>query len=329
MPGPRAALAYCGPQLFCASASQHRAALIVALGAAEAAAAQPLEAGGDLVEIGPHLLDLVVDRTALRRLAVEQREKSGTVAAHALGLRGDAIEFALLLGRGVLVAADLLVPGRVAAAATAIDGRQLRFQPRAHRIDRRAPCGGGGAADSSAPRHQRSARRTPSSAAQARIHREKEGNQRFRHIRPLERSRAGSKPKARPTRLHIAASRGSVTSFPGRRCGRKTLDLAATDGSQRWQVMATYSLQPAWLQVIAGGLGNRPGDFIGIDAPVGRGLGEIPRLAIGPGGMRAAFLALGEALVDAIAVRLVGDDENAAVGRCRRRGEEERTGQKR
>ena len=49
---------------------QHRAALIVAIGAAEAAAAQPLEAGGDLIEIGAHLLDLVVDRTALRGLAV-------------------------------------------------------------------------------------------------------------------------------------------------------------------------------------------------------------------------------------------------------------------
>ncbi len=38
--------------------------------------------------------------------------------------------------------------------------------------------------------------------------------------------------------------------------------------------------------------------------------------------MGAAFLALGEALVDAIAVRLVGDDEHAAVGRSQptRRG---------
>ena len=45
--------------------------------------------------------------------------------------------------------------------------------------------------------------------------------------------------------------------------------------------------------------------------------------------MRAAFFALGQALVDAITVRLVGDDENAALGGRRRRGEEERTGQKR
>ena len=117
---------------------QDRAALVFAIGAAEAAAAQPLQAGRDLVQIGPHLLDLVVDRTALRRLAGEQREEPGTVAAHALGLQGDAVEFGLLLGRGILVAADLIFLGRVAAAA-AVDGRQLRFQPRAHRIDRRCP----------------------------------------------------------------------------------------------------------------------------------------------------------------------------------------------
>jgi hypothetical protein len=45
--------------------------------------------------------------------------------------------------------------------------------------------------------------------------------------------------------------------------------------------------------------------------------------------MRAAFFSLGEALVDAITVRLVGDDENAALGHRCRRGEEKRTGQKR
>jgi hypothetical protein len=45
--------------------------------------------------------------------------------------------------------------------------------------------------------------------------------------------------------------------------------------------------------------------------------------------MGAAFLALGEALVDAVAVGLVGNDENAAVGGCGRGGEQEHTGQKR
>ena len=43
--------------------------------------------------------------------------------------------------------------------------------------------------------------------------------------------------------------------------------------------------------------------------------------------MGAAFLAPGEALVDAVAVRLVGDDEDAAVGGSGRGGEQEGTGQ--
>ena len=45
--------------------------------------------------------------------------------------------------------------------------------------------------------------------------------------------------------------------------------------------------------------------------------------------MRAAFLAPGQALVDAIAVGLVGDDEDAGVGERRGGGEDERAGQKR
>src|SRR5581483_7700177 len=114
----------------------HRAALVFAIVATETAAAQALEVAGDLIEVGAHLLDLVVDRTALRRAIVEQREEAGRVAAHALGLRGDAVELALLLGGGVLVAADLLVLGGIAAAAAAVDCRKLRFQPRTDRIDR-------------------------------------------------------------------------------------------------------------------------------------------------------------------------------------------------
>src|SRR5207244_4060688 len=104
---------------------QHRAPLVVALCVAESAAAQPLEAGGDLVEIGAHLLDLAVDRAALRGLAAEQREEPGTVAALALGLLGDAVELALLLAGGFLIAADLLGFGRIAAAA--VDRGELRF----------------------------------------------------------------------------------------------------------------------------------------------------------------------------------------------------------
>ena len=46
----------------------------------------------------------------------------------------------------------------------------------------------------------------------------------------------------RPSPHPIAASRGSVTSFPGRRCGSQTPGIPA--GAQRSQVMATYSPQP-------------------------------------------------------------------------------------
>jgi hypothetical protein len=40
--------------------------------------------------------------------------------------------------------------------------------------------------------------------------------------------------------------------------------------------------------------------------------------------MSAAFVAVGQALVDAVTIGLVGDDENTAVGRRGRRGEQER-----
>src|SRR5439155_23950518 len=108
---------------------QHRTALVLAIGAANAAAAQPLKAGGDLVEIGAHLLNLVVDRTALGGPAVEQREEAGAFAAHALGLQGNPIEFGLLLGLRFLIAADLFILGGVAGAGTTVDGRQLSFEP--------------------------------------------------------------------------------------------------------------------------------------------------------------------------------------------------------
>ena len=119
---------------------QHRAALVVALGVAGAAAAQPLEAGGDLVEIAAHLLDLGIDRAALRRLAGEQREEAGGVAAHAFRLRGDAVEFGLLLGGGFLIAADC--SALAASPPAAIDAGQLGFEPR-HIGLAGAPCCGG------------------------------------------------------------------------------------------------------------------------------------------------------------------------------------------
>ena len=115
---------------------QDRTALAV-LTAAGTAGPQPFQAACDLIEVLAHLLDLGVDRTALRRLVVEQREEAGAVAAHALGLLGDAIQLGLLPRGRVLIAADLLVLGGIAAAA-AVDGRELRLESRADRIDRRA-----------------------------------------------------------------------------------------------------------------------------------------------------------------------------------------------
>jgi hypothetical protein len=47
------------------------------------------------------------------------------------------------------------------------------------------------------------------------------------------------------------------------------------------------------------------------------------------GSMGATFLALRQALIDPIAVRLIGDDENATVGPRHRPCENGKTGEKR
>ena len=60
---------------------QDAAALPLALAAV---ALQPLDLGQGAVEVRPHLLDLVVKRSALRRLAAEQREEAAALAAQAL-----------------------------------------------------------------------------------------------------------------------------------------------------------------------------------------------------------------------------------------------------
>src|SRR5262249_15679195 len=117
---------------------QHRAALVLAVGAAEPAAAHPLQGHHDLIEIAAHLLDLGVDRAALRRAVVEQREEPGAVAAHAPPLSDHAVEFGLLPRGGFWVAADLLVPDRIAAAAAAVNGRKLTLEPDANRVGRAA-----------------------------------------------------------------------------------------------------------------------------------------------------------------------------------------------
>ena len=123
--------------------------------------------------------------------------------------------------------------------------------------------------------------------------------------------------------LPIAASRGSVTSFPGHRCGeasrwrRSPLPLA---GNRDVFVAAGMA-------AVRGGLWNRAGDFVRVDPPIRCGLGEIARLAIEPGRMGAALVAVGEAFIDTIATGLVGDDEDPAVGRGRRCRRDESTGQ--
>ena len=76
-------------------------------------------------------------------------------------------------------------------------------------------------------------------------------------------------------------------------------------------------------------LRHRACDFVRVNPAIGRSLREIPRPAIGLRGMGAAFFASGEALIDPIAVRLVGDDENPAVGPCCGACEQQAAGQKR
>ena len=194
---------------------QHRAALLIALEAADAAAAQPFEAGGDLVQVAAHLLDLVVDRTALRRLVGEQREEAGAVAAHALGLRGDAVELGRLPGRGFLIAADLLGAGRIPAAA--VDRRKLALEPLADRIGRASRPAGRRPDVCARWRRQHQHAACRAERAQARIAAaEARREWRFRHHpRPL-------RPRRGRWRTDIAASCGEVTSFPRRRMWRTT-----------------------------------------------------------------------------------------------------------
>src|SRR3569623_2410204 len=75
----------------------------------------------------------------------------------------------------------------------------------------------------------------------------------------------------------------------------------------------------------AGGSRNGAGDLAVFDAVVGTCLRELMRLAVHPGGGGPASFAIGEALIDTVAVRLVGDDDHAAVGESRHAGEGENT----
>ena len=223
---------------------QHRAALVFAVGAADAAAAQALQAGGDLVEIAAHLLDLVVDRTALRRAAVEQREEARAFAAHPLGLLRDPIEFGLLLGLALPDSGGSVHPWRGRRCR-----RRGRWSPIALRAGCRSDCparpAGAGRPGSSAPWRRRSicakagapGAAIPSRTAQVKIRR-RERVANFQHIRPLRAVPRGSKAQSRgqggilrPRPHPIAASRGSVTSFPGRRCGKPAPGILVSGSS--------------------------------------------------------------------------------------------------
>src|SRR5262249_33540955 len=106
------------------------------------------------------LLDLIVERTTLRRLSAEQGEKAGALATQALRLLAEAVELGLLFCRGVLVAFDLF---RLAGIdrGTAIDGGELAFEPQAHRVARAAtrPCVGNGRTRSGSAWRRRGAER--------------------------------------------------------------------------------------------------------------------------------------------------------------------------
>ena len=68
--------------------------------------------------------------------------------------------------------------------------------------------------------------------------------------------------------------------------------------------------------VAGGGPGfwYRACDFVGVHPAKRGGLGEFTRLAISPRCGGSAFVAARKAFIDAVSVRLIGDDEDAAVG---------------
>ena len=105
-PPPR--LAYCAilrAAIVLPERREDGAALAFAVGAI---ALQPLEIAQHAVEVRAHLLDLVVDRAALLRLAAEQREEAAAFASHLPALRREAVELGLLALGGLFVALDLL-----------------------------------------------------------------------------------------------------------------------------------------------------------------------------------------------------------------------------
>ena len=108
-----------------AERDQDAAALPLALAAV---ALEPLDLGEVAVEIRAHLLDLVVERDALRRLSAEQGEEATALATQPLRLLAEPIELGLLFGCGVLVPLDLVGLAGVVGWA-AVDDGELAFEP--------------------------------------------------------------------------------------------------------------------------------------------------------------------------------------------------------
>lgn len=163
---------------------------------------------------------------------------------------------------------------------------------------------------------------TPSSAVQAKIQQEKGViNVLGMSDHQGDDSAQTWKSKARPIRFHIPASRGNVTSFPGHWCGvairPRHISLAFAGNCDIFIAAGVVAFRACFWKCT--------GNFIRVDTPICCGLEEIMRLAIGFGGIGAAFLALGKALVDAVAVRLVSNNEHTTVGRRGRCGEQECT----
>src|SRR5438876_2966036 len=122
-PAAGGVLAILRAAIILAECHQEGAALALALAAV---ALQPLDLTQGAVEIRAHLLDLIDDRTALRRLSTEQGEEPAALATQALRLLAEPIELGLLLGGRVLVALDLLGLGGIDADA-AVERGELAF----------------------------------------------------------------------------------------------------------------------------------------------------------------------------------------------------------
>ena len=80
------------------------------------------------------LVDLAVERAALRRRVAEDREEAGAFAAHAARLRHQPVDLELLAVDRVFGAANLVGAGRIVIAA--VERGELGFQPLAGRVRR-------------------------------------------------------------------------------------------------------------------------------------------------------------------------------------------------